>query len=313
MDEKTEKSTLTDEQKALLDNYYSELLTVDRKSVLTVETYVFCIVELLLWLDSKNIALPSVSHQNLLYFIAYVNTACSSTLTVAKYISALRSFGHYLVSKNIWAENTALLLDRPKASRRLPDVLSSEQVDELLGSIETDTPLGIRDRALFELIYSCGLRISEASSLKTTAIHFDEQFLLVAGKGDKERIVPFGSEALFWLKKWISVRPQALKGKKTQELFVNWRGEKLSRKGIWKRFKEIEAVCGLDVKVHTLRHSFATHLLAGGANLRSVQELLGHTDIATTQIYTHIDESQLGAYHHEYFPGHIITEESKNG
>ena len=308
----SEKSSLNEEQQALLNNFYSELLTVDRKSILTVETYIFCIADFLLWLDSQNIELSAVTHQNLLYFVSYISTNCDSSLTVAKDISALRSFGHYLVNKKIWAENVALLIGRPKATRKLPDVLTTEQVDELLGSIETDTPLGIRDRALFELIYSCGLRISEASSLKTMAIHFDEQFLMVEGKGDKERIVPFGEEALFWLKKWMAVRSSVLKGKRTPELFVNWRGERLSRKGIWKRFKEIESLCGLDVKVHTLRHSFATHLLAGGANLRSVQELLGHTDISTTQIYTHIDEAQLGVYHHKYFPGHVITEEKKN-
>ncbi len=312
MEEKSDRVPLNSEQQILLDNFYSELVTVDRKSMLTVETYIFCIADFLIWLTENNIALSAVTHQNLLYYITYINTRCDSGLTVAKDISALRSFGHYLVNKKIWLENIALLLDRPKASRKLPDVLTPEQVDELLGSIETDSILGIRDRALFELIYSCGLRISEASSLKTTAIHFEEQFLMVSGKGDKERIVPFGEDALFWLKKWMAVRHEALKGKKTPELFVNWRGEKLSRKGIWKRFKEIEAVCGLDVKVHTLRHSFATHLLSGGANLRSVQELLGHTDIATTQIYTHIDESQLGAYHHEYFPGHVMKEVDKD-
>lgn len=312
MEEKSDRVPLNSEQQILLDNFYSELLTVDRKSVLTVETYIFCIADFLIWLTENNIALSAVTHQNLLYYITYINTCCDSGLTVAKDISALRSFGHYLVNKKIWVENIALLLDRPKASRKLPDVLTPEQVDELLGSIETDSILGIRDRALFELIYSCGLRISEASSLKTTSIHFEEQFLMVSGKGDKERIIPFGEDALFWLKKWMAVRNEALKGKKTPELFVNWRGEKLSRKGIWKRFKEIETVCGLDVKVHTLRHSFATHLLSGGANLRSVQELLGHTDIATTQIYTHIDESQLGAYHHEYFPGHVMKEVDKD-
>ena len=312
MEEENVKCSLTKEQEKMLDNYYSELFAVDRKSTLTVETYLFCVTSFLNWLNTREIELSAVTPQNLLYYIAWLNTFCDSELTIAKDISALRSFGHYLVNKKVWTENFALLLDRPKAARKLPAVLTPEQVDVLLGSIETDNALGIRDRALFELIYSCGLRISEASALKITDIHFDERFLIFEGKGSKERLVPFGEEALYWLKKWMEVRGEVLKKKHTPEVFLNFKGERLSRKGIWKRFKEIEAVCGIDVKVHTLRHSFATHLLAGGANLRSVQELLGHTDISTTQIYTHIDEAQLGEYHHKYFPGHIRKEGNKD-
>ena len=155
------------------------------------------------------------------------------------------------------------------------------------------------------MIYSCGLRISEVCSLLVGNLHLNEQLIMVRGKGDKERIIPFGNEAKEKLSLYLNdVRP-VLVGKKTiHEVFVNYRGEPISRKGVWKRFQQLEKLSGVTSKVHTLRHSFATHLLAGGADLRSVQELLGHSDLTTTQIYTHIDDEQLSAYHKKYFPGH---------
>ena len=198
-----------------------------------------------------------------------------------------------------------MLLERPKASRALPKVISVEQVDTLLDAIDTSTPLGIRDRALFELIYSCGLRISEAASLLVSNLHLKERLIIVHGKGDKERMVPFGLSAKERLEQYIyEARPLLVGSKIVPEVFVNYKGEPMSRKGIWKNFKALEAKTGVHAKVHTLRHSFATHLLAGGMDLRSVQELLGHSDLATTTIYTHVDDKQLREGHKEFFPGH---------
>jgi integrase/recombinase XerD len=133
-------------------------------------------------------------------------------------------------------------------------------------------------------------------------LHLKERIIWVTGKGNKERLVPFGSEAENWLKKWLEVRPKFVGTKIVPTIFVNYQGKPFSRKGIWKRFQELEALSGVTSKVHTLRHSFATHMLSGGADLRSVQELLGHSDLATTQIYTHIDAEDLKDYHNEYFP-----------
>lgn len=197
------------------------------------------------------------------------------------------------------------MLDRPKASRSLPKVLSVEQVETLLSVVDTSTPIGKRDAALFEMIYSCGLRISEACTLLIDNLHLNEQLVMVCGKGDKERIVPFGEAAKKKLEAYLDDgRPDLVGRKVVREVFVNYKGDPISRKGVWKRFQELEALSGVTSKVHTLRHSFATHLLAGGADLRSVQELLGHSDLATTQIYTHVDDNQLSAYHKKYFPGH---------
>ncbi len=292
-------------QKRLLNDFYSDLVLVERHALLTAETYGGCIKEFLDYLEKHECSLQNVTTQTLLYYLAYRKTCGLNELSIAKDISSLRAFGNFLVRKNLWTENIALELERPKASRTLPKVLSVEEVDALLAAIDITTPLGIRDRALYELIYSCGLRISEASSLLLSNIHFDEQIIIVRGKGDKERIVPFGDAAQKWLKKYINeVRPLFSGKKVIDEVFLNFRGEKLSRKGIWKNFKAMEAKCGVNAKVHTLRHSFATHMLNGGADLRSVQELLGHADLSTTQIYTHVDDQQLSDIHSEYFYVH---------
>ena len=288
----------------LLDQFYTDIILVNRMSEMTAQTYRISAQEFLEWLVEQRIKLRDVTTQNLVYYLMKRKTDGNAELTLAKDISALRAFGEYLVRKNYWTENCALLLDRPKAGRHLPKVLSVEQTDELLSSIDTSKSLGVRDDALFELIYSCGLRISEACSLKVSNVHFKERLILVHGKGDKERLVPFGDMAAQKLKKYMEeVRPELVKGRNISEVFVNYKGEPISRKGVWKRFQEMEALSGVKAKVHTLRHSFATHLLAGGADLRSVQELLGHSDLSTTTIYTHVTDTQLEEAHKKYFEG----------
>ena len=289
----------------LLNQFYSDLILVKRSSVQTASTYKLSSQEFLNWLVTERIKLKDVTVQNLMYYFLKRKTDGCSEVTLAKDISGVRALGDYLVRKNIWVENVALLLDRPKAAHNLPKVLSPEQVDALLSGIDTSTLCGKRDEALFELIYSCGLRISEACDLKIINVHMDEHLILVHGKGDKERIVPFGDRAAEKLEKYIKdVRPELVKGRNVPELFVNYQGKGISRKGVWKRFQELEKMSGVEAKVHTLRHSFATHLLSGGADLRSVQELLGHSDLATTQIYTHVTAEQLEAAHDKYFRNH---------
>lgn len=289
----------------LLELFYTDLILVKRVAEQTSLTYKISAGEFLNWLKQTQKKLGEVTSKDLMYYLVQRQTEGAGEMTLAKDISALRAFGDYLVRKNYWTQNIALLLDRPKANRALPKVLSIEQVDSLLGSIDTSTLNGQRDDTLFELIYSCGLRISEACDLKTANVHLNEKLILVHGKGDKERLIPFGSRAEEKLVHYINeVRPKFTKGKDVPNLFVNYRGEPISRKGVWKRFKQLEALSGIESKVHTLRHSFATHLLSGGADLRSVQELLGHSDLSTTQIYTHVTDNQLKKVHEKYFPGH---------
>ncbi len=226
-----------------------------------------------------------------------------SASTVNKSKSALRSFFRFLVIEDMRQDNPASFIEMAERGRKLPDVLDLNEIELIFSLIDIRKHNGLRDRALFELIYSCGLRISEASDLKYSNILLNDSLLLVKGKGGKERFVPLGDEAEKWLKKYIEEsRPFLLKNKRSEYLFLNTRGGKISRKGIWKRFRELRISSGVCSRVHTLRHSFATHLLKGGADLRSVQELLGHSDIATTQIYTHLNSDDLRDYHKKYHP-----------
>ena len=289
-----------------LQQFYTDLRLKMRDSEETAQTYRTSAKLFLCWLSDQRIKLADVSVQTLIYYLLYRKTSDKiNEITLSKDISALRSFGDYIVRENIWKENHAIQLEKPRSPRKIPRYLSVEEIDRLLSVIDKNTPLGKRDDALYELVYSCGLRISEVCGLLVENLHMNERILLVHGKGDKERIVPFGSRAAEKLQIYLDEVRSVLCGtKQTKEIFVNYRGDAISRKGVWKRFQELEALSGVHAKVHTLRHSFATHLLQGGADLRSVQELLGHADLATTTIYTHVDDGQLKNAHQQYFPGH---------
>jgi integrase/recombinase XerD len=226
-----------------------------------------------------------------------------SRKTMARVVSSLHSFFRFLRLEELREDDPSSLIETPKQERALPAVLSPEEIDRFLAAIDTGTPQGLRDRALFELIYSCGLRISEASSLSFDGLFLDERVIRVLGKRKKERLIPFGDDAALWLRRYLDeARPKLQKSARSERVFLNHSGKGISRKGIWKRFDLIKQAIGMDAKVHTFRHSFATHLLAGGADLRTVQELLGHSDISTTQIYTHIEPESLSEYHHDFFP-----------
>jgi integrase/recombinase XerD len=222
-----------------------------------------------------------------------------------------------LVREGKCAGNPAAGLKMPKIIRPIPEVFSEKDIDRILAAVDVSTPGGLRDRCLFEVIYSSGLRISEAAGLTLDRVYLKEGILRVAGKGRKDRIVPVGAEAESWLRFYISEGRPLLAAKRRERLkpaagvFLNYRGNPLGRKGIWKRFKELLLKANIHGKVHGLRHSFATHLLKGGANLRAVQALLGHADISTTQIYTHVDQEILETAHHCYHPRSMPQEERK--
>jgi integrase/recombinase XerD len=185
----------------------------------------------------------------------------------------------------------------------LPEVLNREAVERILAAADTRTTLGLRNRALYELIYSAGLRVSEAASLDIRNLDLVGGLAKVFGKGKKERLVIFGPEAVSWLKRYLAeARPKLAGPRRSSAVFIGRTGKRLSRKGIWKNYTRYTIAAGTGSKLHTLRHSFATELLAGGADLRSVQELLGHSDITTTQIYTHVDVSLLRESHRKFLP-----------
>ncbi len=226
-----------------------------------------------------------------------------SRKTMARVISSVHAFFKFMRLEAFRVDDPSELIETPKQERSLPSVLAPGEVDRFLSSLDGEDPRSLRDRALFELIYSCGLRISEAASLSFDQLYLDERVIRVVGKRKKERIVPFGAEAASRLSVYLEKgRPSLVKGVRSDKVFLSQGGRGISRKGIWKRFDSARQAAGVDAKVHTFRHSFATHLLAGGADLRTVQELLGHSDISTTQIYTHIESEALGTYHDDYFP-----------
>lgn len=248
-------------------------------------------------------ALTAFSGTELIEYLIHRQLEGASRKTTAKSLSGLRAFFAYLVREGVTPVNPAEDVETPRIPRHIPRVFSREEVESLLGAIDLSTPGGVRDRFLFELIYSCGLRVSEAAELTLDRIYREEKFLRVLGKGGKERVVPIGELALEWLDRYLTgARPELVRGRRVAQLFVNRLGKPLTRKGMWKRFKAYAAQAGVAGKIHTLRHSFATHLLRGGADLRTVQVLLGHSDIGTTQIYTHVDEEQLARYHRLYHP-----------
>lgn len=278
------------------------LVTGEARSRLTAETYATTVRAFLSWLITGGKNVKTASNDDCVAFVIARSDSGISGKTVARDIAALRSFFRFAILERLRLDNPADTLECPARGKSLPRVLSPEDIDAFLRAIPLDTPNGIRDRALFELIYSCGLRASEAVSLSLSDIHFKERVILVHGKGSKERMVPFGDDAKKCLKEYLDgAREELLHNRVSSAVFVNQRGGRLSRKGIWLRFQDIETRSGVTAKVHTLRHSFATHLLSGGADLRSVQDLLGHADVSTTQIYTHVENDSLKVYHADYF------------
>jgi len=271
----------------------------------TTSTYVNEIEKFGRWLDASSLHVEDVKGVDLeSYVVSRVGMELLSARTVSRIISSLRSLFGFMRVAGYRMDDPSHDVERPKVGRILPEVLDIAEVEKFLDSINLDSPYGLRDRTLFELIYSCGLRVSEAVDLEISHIFMREGLIRVRGKGDKERLLPLGDEAEKWLRRYLREgRPLLLKRPLPIDfVFLNNRGVKLSRKGMWKRFRSIADEAKLDAKIHTLRHSFATHLLRGGADLRSVQELLGHVDISTTQIYTHLDKDDLQKAHKTFHP-----------
>ena len=226
-----------------------------------------------------------------------------SARTIRRALAAFRSFYGHLIEVGSRDDDPSAMLESPRADRRLPKVLSEAEVETLLDAPDTSRSLGIRDKAMIELLYATGLRVSELVGLGLAQLHLEEGFLVTVGKGSKERLVPVGEAAEGWVEKYLeTVRPEIVRGR-PGEVFLNARGSPLTRQGLWKILKGHARSAGVaDVSPHVLRHSFATHLLEHGADLRAVQMMLGHADISTTQIYTHIHERRLRDLYDRFHP-----------
>ncbi len=253
--------------------------------------------------DNKKFILDSSYIQNYISQLIDLNLEIS---TLQRNLSSLRSFFCYLVDEKIINFNPAELIDIPKRKRSLPEVLTQEEINILFTNINTNNPIGIRDRAMFELLYSSGLRVSEMTSIKIIDFLDDNEWLRVYGKGSKERLIPLGKEVLKWVNFYLDKSRNYLlnKNKKNDFLFVNFRGDGISRKGVWMLLKKYVSLSKItkNISPHSLRHSFATHLIEGGMDLRAVQELLGHSDISTTSIYTHLNRTYLKEIHKQFHP-----------
>ena len=297
-------------KQSLLKNYRSRLIALERRAPLTAETYCFEVRRFLDWIEGEELSLGKSQRRSvgLSDVSRYLNQRRSvdgiDSRSVAKAISALRSFYRFLEDDgHCDSGGFVSLLQTPRKVDRFPEIYSKEEVDRLLSMIDTKTFLGIRNRALYELIYSAGLRISELVSLNIDDISLSKNIAKVRGKGNKERLVIFGTEAANLLLRYLNEsRPELLGRRLDKALFITKSGRRLSRKGIWKNYVNLAMQAGLGTKLHTLRHTFATELLAGGADLRSVQTLLGHADISTTQIYTHVNSDRLKENHRKYLP-----------
>jgi len=228
-----------------------------------------------------------------------------SVKSINRYISTLKSFFKFLLSERIISKNPSEIIESPKTARNLPQVLSVREIDSMLSKTDNTDVLGLRDRAIMEVMYASGLRVSEVTSLAISNILSGEGILRIFGKGSKERIVPIGSSALQYLGKYIEKsRPYLKKTYSDDTVFLNHRGRKMSRMAVWNIISKYAKSAGIKKSLHphTLRHSFATHLLEGGADIRIIQEMLGHSDISTTQIYTHVDREYLIEVHKTYHP-----------
>lgn len=289
-------------------NYFLLHLELERSlSQNTIDSYRFDLEKFANFLGSSRISTFENVNDSVIEKYLFEIKRDHRASSIARMLSALRQFYDYMIDVNKYKLkiNPLELFDSPKLTRSLPEVLTVEEVDKILSQPDVNNTLGLRDKTILELMYACGLRVSEVITVKTSDILFNDELVRVIGKGSKERIVPAASSALDWIKIYIS-RSRSMLAKPFSEdyLFLNWRGRKLSRMAIWDIINKYSKMSKIEKKIHPhiLRHSFATHLLEGGADLRSIQEMLGHADISTTQIYTHVDISYLKQVHKEFHP-----------
>ena len=295
--------------KAYIKGFEAYLLLELSLSTNTTEAYLRDISKLEGYLNIKNIHYPpnEISADELTSFLAWLNELGLGIRSQARLVSALKAFYKYLILERLTNHDPTALLDTPRINRYIPEVLNYEEIQLMLSAIDMSHPQGHRNRAILETLYACGLRVSELTSLRISDLYLDIGFIKVIGKGDKERIIPIGESAIKHINLYLhQVRPLLKRIKKEAEdvLFLNRRGGALSRVMVFNIVKDTSKAAGIAKKVspHTLRHSFATHLIEGGANLKAVQDMLGHASIITTEIYTHLDTDYLRSTIMQYHP-----------
>ena len=291
----------------IFNNFITYLKLEKNLSENTIQSYTLDLTRYLEFLSSRGVSsLEKIEKSLINSFINLLYDLGLQVSSINRNLTSVKSFHKYLIRENISEKNPLENIFRPKTKRKLPVVLDFPEIEKILQQPDLTTYAGLRDRAMLELLYACGLRISELLNIKKEDIKFDEGFLLAFGKGSKERFIPVGEVALKHVRNYIvSGRRHFVKDLKSKNfLFLSVRGTRLSRMGFWKILQNYLQKADLKKKItpHTFRHSFATHLLEGGADLRSVQEMLGHADISTTEIYTHLDLNYLREIHKSYHP-----------
>ncbi len=288
----------------ILDQFINYLKVERGLANNTVEAYNRDLIRFSQFLRSQNLSPLEISRDQITQYVSMLGRRLSAR-SVSRNLSAIKTFFRFLVSEGKIEKNPARLLETPRTSLRLPGVLSQGEVEQLLAQPGVDSPRGQRDRAMLESLYAAGLRVSELVGLKISNINLETGYVRTLGKGSKERFIPMGEKAIEAIKDYLSSgRLRLTKGGNSPYLFLNSSGRPMPRQGFWKIIKKYGAKAGINKKItpHSIRHSFATHLLDAGADLRSVQVMLGHADISTTQIYTHVTRERLKEVHEKYHP-----------
>ena len=298
------------EELTVIDTYITYLRDVRRVSPNTVESYARDLAALAGFAEARETPVEELDRRALEAFVRSLMTQGLSPRSVARSVACVRGFYRFLSLERKLEESPAADLKAPRAWPALPKFLDLDEVDRLLAQPDVSTPRGLRDKALIEVLYASGMRVSELVGVKPGELRLDEGYLTCLGKGDKERIVPLGDQAVDWLRRYISDgRSRLTRQRSTPWLFVNGRGGPLSRVGVWKLLKTYGLKAGItrEISPHVLRHSFATHLLERGADLRAIQVMLGHADLSTTQIYTHVLEARLRAVYDDRVPSAALN------
>lgn len=306
---KTEEKSTNNERQALIIRKYQQYLKLEKAlSANTLDAYLTDLDKLLCFLKTENIDMLAVTLDDLQRFAAGLHDIGIHPRSQARIMSGIKSFFHFLVMADYREDDPSELLEGPKIGFKLPEVLTVEEIDTIISTIDMSKKEGQRNRAILETLYSCGLRVSELCNLKLSELYFDEGFIKVEGKGSKQRLVPISPRAIKEIKYWLLDRNlgKIKKGFEDYVFLARW-GNSISRIMVFHLIKELAEKAGItkNISPHTFRHSFATHLLEGGANLRAIQCMLGHESIATTEIYTHIDRNMLRSEIIEHHPRNI--------
>ena len=306
---KVEEKSANKEKRAVIIRKYQQYIRLEKAlSPNTFDAYMTDLQKLLHFLDGENIDIPDVTPDDLQRFAAGLHDIGIHPRSQARILSGIKSFFHFLVIADYLDADPSELLEGPKIGFKIPEVLTIEEIDRIISTVDMEKKEGQRNRAILETLYSCGLRVSELCNLKISDLYFEEGFIKVEGKGSKQRLVPISPRAIKEIKYWFADRSlgKIKKGYEDYVFLARW-GNRISRIMVFHMIKELAEKAGItkNISPHTFRHSFATHLLEGGANLRAIQCMLGHESIATTEIYTHIDRNMLRSEIIEHHPRNI--------